>query len=87
LEASISPSLSYESRGCAFLLPLRIDFRGMAGCPAVGLALDDEVIIAGVCGRISTLVVGREGPARGSSGRERLGSFGVSGTKPGLVGE
>jgi hypothetical protein len=66
-----------------------MDFRGNAGCPAVGLALDDEVIITGVCGRrVSALVAGREEPAQGSSGgRDRLGSFGVFGTKAGLVGE
>ena len=65
-----------------------MDLRGLAGCPAVGLSLDDEVTMAGVCGRrISALVAGREGPAHGSSGRESFGSFGVSGTKPGLMGE
>ena len=77
LEANISPSLSYESQGCAFLLPLRIDFRGLAGCPAVGWALEDEGVLAGVCGRH---VAGRVRPVHGSPGRERFRIFGVSGT-------
>lgn len=70
------------------MLPLRIDFRGLAGCPPVGLALDDEGTMTGVCGRrMSALVAGREGPANGSSGSERLCIFGVPGTNLGLSGE
>lgn len=89
LAAIVSPSLSYKSRGNAFLPPLRIDFRGLAGCPAVGFALEDDAgTMAGVCGRrMSALVTGREGPMHGSSGRDSFRSFGVSGMKPGLVGE